>query len=736
MSVQTAPEVGSQSQVRDSEPTPASGWSVLDTAGSPTGGGAESAIAERARLVAMPGLDGLRGLAVAAVVLYHAGFDWMVGGFLGVSTFFTLSGFLITGLLMKELDSTGRISLSGFWSRRFRRLLPATLVTLALVTVVFGFLVGTADQRAALRGDVMSSLFDVANWHFIFGGTSYGDLFSAPSPVLHFWSLAIEEQFYLIFPLALLGLWQLTGRNKRFMGAALVALALTSAVLPMVMGMSTDRAYFGTDARAAELLLGAVLAMVVFSPTVRERLHSDRRLQRWIIAVALVMAAVQAYWWWTLPQPTGWLYQGGFAVYALMTCVIIVAATLPKGAFTTALSWAPLRWLGTRSFAVYLLHWPVYLVVRQVVPDWNRGVQTAIVIGVSLALAEVSFRLLERPIRQGRWPSPQRARKVAIAAVAAVAVLAMLPFRVDDAARTTDFNAALTAFNEQGSGGAPAAQPPRELADQPESANSAAAAPAPAPAAPAPAAPAPAAPAPVPPNQARVATYGDSTGMLMALGMGPYGAQYPSPLAGVGGEAQLGCGVSRFERRMVEWDEVISENCKTWPTLWPQSVANIQPDIAMLVTGAWEVPDVVVPGTGTWSALGDPAVNAFVRSEIAGAVDLLASQGSMVLLVLYPPYGSWADDGKPEAVSRQADPARMAVLHQILRDIAAERPNTTRVFDFSAALGPVALADQTIRPDGLHIPEAVMSDLYSQGIAQQIKDIWDEWWVAKQTGQG
>lgn len=727
MSVQVAPETGSQSRVRDDDSAVATGWAALDSVGLVT---TPESVPERARLVAMPGLDGLRGLAVAAVVLYHAGFDWMVGGFLGVSTFFTLSGFLITGLLMKELDSTGRISLKGFWNRRFRRLLPATLVTLALVTVVFGFVLGTADQRAALRGDVLSSLFDVANWHFIFSGTSYGNLFAAPSPVLHFWSLAIEEQFYLIFPLLLLALWQLAGRDRRVMAGSLVALAFASAILPVAMNMSTDRAYFGTDARAAELLLGAVLAMVVFSSTAQQRLHGDRRLQRVVIGLALAMAAIQAYWWWTLPQPTSWLYQGGFAVYALMTCVIIVAATLPKGAFVTALSWAPLRWLGTRSFAVYLLHWPVYLVVRQVVPDWNRGVQTAIVIAVSLGLAEASFHLLEKPIRQGRWPSPRRAGKVAVAAVATVAILALLPFRVDDSARTTDFNAALAAFNEQGSTSSSAPH----SAGQPEPAEGAAAAPADP--VPADAAAAPAAPTPVPPNQARLATYGDSTGMLMALGLGAYGAAYPSPLAGAGGEAELGCGVSRFERRMVEGDQLIEERCKAWPTLWPQSVANIQPDIAMLVTGAWEVPDVVVPGSGTWSALGDPAVNAFVRSEIAGAVDLLASQGSMVLLVLYPPYGPWADDGKSEAISRQADPARMAVLHQILRDIAAERPTTTRVYDFAAALGPAALADPAIRPDGLHIPEPVMTDLYTQGIAQQIKDIWDEWWVAKQTGQG
>ncbi|MSY22851.1 MAG: acyltransferase family protein, partial [Actinobacteria bacterium] len=224
------------------------------------------------RLPAVPALDGLRGLAVAAVVLYHAEFKVMIGGYLGVSTFFTLSGFLITTLLINESARNGSVALGAFWGRRFRRLLPASLATLALVATLFAWLVATADQRATMQGDIIASVFDVANWHFIFQGASYGDLFVAPSPVLHFWSLAIEEQFYLVFPVLLVLLWRVSKARLRVIGLTLGALALCSAALPWIFTMSKDRIYFGTDTRAAELLLGGVLAVVLSREPVRRKL--------------------------------------------------------------------------------------------------------------------------------------------------------------------------------------------------------------------------------------------------------------------------------------------------------------------------------------------------------------------------------------------------------------------------------------------------------------------------------
>ncbi|HEY6532107.1 MAG TPA: acyltransferase, partial [Acidimicrobiales bacterium] len=206
----------------------------------------------------LPGLDGLRGLAVIGVLLFHGGFTWAKGGFLGVSTFFTLSGFLITNLLVREWDSTDAIRLGRFWVRRFRRLLPAALIAIALIGLIW-WRIGTPEQLATLRADMLAALGYVANWRFFSAGTSYADLFSAPSPLQHFWSLAIEEQFYVIFPLVVLGLMRLGGR--RVLTAVLVAATLASVVLELALGGNIDRVYYGTDTRAAELLLGALLAV-------------------------------------------------------------------------------------------------------------------------------------------------------------------------------------------------------------------------------------------------------------------------------------------------------------------------------------------------------------------------------------------------------------------------------------------------------------------------------------------
>ena len=165
------------------------------------------------RLIRLPGLDGIRGLAVLAVVLFHGNWSWMAGGYLGVSLFFTLSGFLITSLLLTEQASTGSIDLRGFWTRRFRRLLPAAWLTIGVVVAVVAW-IGDAAQAKSIPGDAWSALAQVANWHYLLKGTSYGDLFRSPSPLLHFWSLAIAEQFYLVFPLVVAGALA-AGRRRR-----------------------------------------------------------------------------------------------------------------------------------------------------------------------------------------------------------------------------------------------------------------------------------------------------------------------------------------------------------------------------------------------------------------------------------------------------------------------------------------------------------------------------------------
>ncbi|MEL7207370.1 MAG: acyltransferase, partial [Actinomycetota bacterium] len=250
----------------------------------------------RPSLVYEPGLDGLRGLAVLGVLLFHGGFSWAVGGYLGVSTFFTLSGFLITSLLLREREATGTISLKGFWGRRFRRLMPASLVALAGI-VVYGLLVADQAQLNDLRGDVLAALAYVANWRFIFQDQSYADLFTSPSPVQHFWSLAIEEQFYFVFPLLAAGVLTV-GRGSRQIFMVVLGLGAVASTLLMVSlhepGLETTRVYYGTGTRAVELLTGALLATIVAGNPFR-----FRALGRRLVTVAGLLAGALCLFWWS-----------------------------------------------------------------------------------------------------------------------------------------------------------------------------------------------------------------------------------------------------------------------------------------------------------------------------------------------------------------------------------------------------------------------------------------------------
>ena len=354
-----------------------------------------------ARLGHEPALDGLRGLAVAGVVAFHAGFGWATGGFLGVSTFFTLSGFLITSLLLAERSGTGRIDLVAFWARRARRLLPAALLTLLGVSALAGAL-ASPEQLDGLRGDVLSALFYGANWRFLASGQSYGDLFAMPSPVLHFWSLAIEEQLYVAFPLLVVAV-------RRRLGAVLVALVVASVVLAWILyepGGSTSAAYYGTGVRAGELLVGALLAMVVARR--RDLVRSPA------VAVAGTGALALLLWAWTVVrQDELVLFRGGLVAHAVVSALVI-AACLAPGPVRSMLSLSPLQALGRISYGVYLYHWPVLL--------WFDA-PLLLQLAVTLVLAMASFVLVEQPIRLGTWRVPAVAVPVGALLVAGAVVV-------------------------------------------------------------------------------------------------------------------------------------------------------------------------------------------------------------------------------------------------------------------------------------------------------------------------
>ena len=390
----------------------------------PVDTGASPAVTARFRMPHLPALDGLRGLAVIGVLLFHSGFSWARGGFLGVSTFFTLSGFLITNLLVREWDSSDAIRLGSFWSRRFRRLLPAAVVTIALVGLVFWRL-GSPETIHALRFDMIGALTYSANWRFYFSSTSYGSLFTDPSPLQHFWSLAIEEQFYVFFPPIVLIVMRWGGRRLL---TSVVALATgVSVALTLFLHTDLDRVYYGTDTRAAELLLGVLLALWWSSARSDGRLRSERTRPTWWLELAGLAALVAMFVaWTTIADDSSWVAGGGLPLYAVGTVLVIWAGTR-RGVVTSILSVRILRTAGLLSYGLYLYHWPVFLVLSPSRTHLSPWPLFAVRMAVTLLLAITSYRLVEMPIRRGRLLTSDRSALVTgVAFVVLTSLLAVV----------------------------------------------------------------------------------------------------------------------------------------------------------------------------------------------------------------------------------------------------------------------------------------------------------------------
>jgi peptidoglycan/LPS O-acetylase OafA/YrhL len=412
------------------------------------------------RVPYLPGLDGMRALAVLAVMVYHANPDWLPGGFLGVEVFFVISGYLITMLLIGEHERTGAVDLKGFYTRRARRLLPA------LFTLLVGITIYTAmfkrEALGQLRGDVLAALAYISNWYQIWVGQGYtasGDF----APLRHLWSLAVEEQFYLVWPVIMIGLIRL-GRRRLpemarwlLLAAVLVTIAVallyypgpietcasTPAAYWQVAGRcisKTDAVYLATPTRATGLLLGAAFAMV-WRPVAIMR-GPIRTKGRWLdgvavlglLALALMGALLHIV---TEDGADAWLFRGGFFACGIASLFVIAALT-HRGARAGSLLGNPvLLWIGIRSYGLYLFHWPIYQIMRGATGrplSVGQFVTALILAGI---ITEISYRWIETPVRRGqvgRWwrrlqssrdPAPRRVIAGAGAAIVAVSVFAV-----------------------------------------------------------------------------------------------------------------------------------------------------------------------------------------------------------------------------------------------------------------------------------------------------------------------
>ncbi len=593
----------------------------------------------------LPALTGLRGVAVAAVVAYHLQLGWASGGYLGVDLFFVLSGFLITTLLLEEWVGARRINLVAFWGRRARRLLPALFLVLAALAlyVVFNARFGGPGANglldlAGLRGDALATLLYVNNWHLIYAHQSYFAQFSTPSPLQHTWSLAIEEQFYLVWPPVLLLLLHVTRQWWRRAGVALaVVLGLASTIAMAVLfhpGVDPSRVYYGTDTRLFDLMAGAALAFVAASrpqpgPGARRTLH----IAGPVAGVALVV------FWVTAGTPAGlpkdYMFRGGFLVCAVLAAVVVADARLVQpGSFSRLLAARPLLFIGTISYGVYLWHWPVIV--------YLNGARTGLApvpldltrIGATLVLSTASYYLVERPIRRARFHGGVRAWAAPLAGVltAVLIVVATTPSVADPGpVATTAHVATHPGSTVPGAGGYQGQQPIRLAV------------------------------APTPANPLRVTILGDS--VMHDASFGIRAALDSTGEGVVSIDTVLGFGL---------------ENAKDWPQVFPQVIRLNRPQ---LIVATWSWDDY---GPTTPNALHQPVQ--YTRLLHRAVATLLAPGNGVegVIFTQFPTAGP---------VDKAADPqAHVAYRERFLGNIAWNRiaESMTRQFPGRVMYLPMA----------------------------------------------
>jgi peptidoglycan/LPS O-acetylase OafA/YrhL len=626
----------------------------------------------------LPALDGLRAIAVLAVMAFHAGFAVASGGVLGVSTFFTLSGFLIASLSLGERASTGRLSLPAFWERRARRLLPASLVTLAgIVVLQWAAHIGSGPS---FRGDLYSTLGYATNWRLAARGGDYAQLFAAPSPLTHFWSLAIEEQFYLLFPLAFVGLMAAFRRRPLRAGWVFAAAAVASFALA---AWTADRsgnsglAYYGTHTRAGELLVGVCLGFLVANRRVRAALGS--RLGAPVVRYGSLaaLAGLAGLWSWVTLGDTH-LFKGLTLLNAALTAVVVLACVRDDGPMRLALGNWPLRMVGKVSYAAYLIHWPLFLFVDAERFDLAPRPLFVVRVILTLTLATVSYWVVEYPFRrrlQG-LPRPRLAMVLAGGAASVAVLTGVVPVHASG-----DVSLDL--------GGPPPGAAPADFDGDgyqfgtrmdnkvmPVDGN---------------------------PSVADVLLMGDSVAWSLMPGFAGWNENHPDQNVTLDTHLSFGCPLSGPgdwmgpRGRTPTWPD-----CSTWLPDMPKAFDRSQPDVIVMTMGLGDVGGRKVEGK--WRSFGDPVFDDWFRDKLAGVADMLASAHTDVVWLTYPDIRvANADDPTADPDDMEInDPRRVDALNAMVRDELAGRPGF-RVVDLNGWVRswPSGEFDRDLR-DGVH----------------------------------
>jgi len=375
----------------------------------------------------MPGLDGLRALAVLSVIAYHLNLPFTTGGFLGVTVFFVLSGYLITSLLVWEYDTTNSIDLKHFWIRRAKRLLPAMFLLLAVLNVLIPLI--RPELITTLHGDSIAGIFYYSNWHYIFQHVSYFESFGTTSLLTHFWSLAIEEQFYIVWAIVFFICFVTFKKREKVLKWTLIATGLSILAMIVLYKPSLDpsRVYYGTDTRLFSLLIGASLALIFPSHQLSDIPDKKRKWTFEIIGFAGLLVYVIMMM--TTNQYQPFIYRGGMVLVSITTALLVLSIALPSSTLLRSmLSVKPLKWIGERSYGIYLWHYPIITLfnskVNTIQPHYWKALGEFVLI---LVLASLSYKYVEQPIRKGSFPFPKKQAFASLAAVC-VALLAVNTF--------------------------------------------------------------------------------------------------------------------------------------------------------------------------------------------------------------------------------------------------------------------------------------------------------------------
>jgi peptidoglycan/LPS O-acetylase OafA/YrhL/lysophospholipase L1-like esterase len=641
-----------------------------------------------------PELDGLRGLAVALVVLFHLGFSWMPGGYVGVSLFFTLSGYLISRLLLDEFDAEGSVGFGRFYARRARRLLPAAQVLLILVVVAR--VAGEFEYVEGLSAELWGSLAQVANWVHLAGASSYAALFEGSvvsvSPVAHFWSLAIEEQFYLLWPVTLVVLARAaTRRGVALWRVVLFAFAVSAVVTPLIgVWWGRDAVYWATPARLGELLAGAVLATWQ-----RDRVRAGRGLPLdmttwgWPALAAVLAAAV------TWPSGSGPGFAGWFPVFAVASTVLVASLLVP-GALARAFAARPLAWLGRISYGLYLVHWPVFLVLRRHGWELDQPVGALVAVALAVLLAQVSFVVLERPVREARWDG-RRTGVLAVTAVAvtAVAIALMPPTRSLLGGKTAAMEAASIRTVEEGS-----LVPLVTTASSSASTSSGVPSVLPTSTDPSSAAGATLALPDAPVRPVRILVVGDSTAFAMGRGLATWAVAHPDH-AEVDVLWAQGLGFV-LDGRITTFDgaSFVARSAEVVRTELPALIERLRPDVVVMMSTVDDVADREwTPAEGPLAPT-DPRFGARLRSQYRAATRIALDAGAPRVVWVVAPIPA----NEFSTADLNVRESHLAV-HAAIREVAASVPGASvaEMDEWLTATGHAT--DDEWRPDGTHLSE-------------------------------